>query len=134
MQLQPGTQDKPRLSRTLSFINEHCYKFVFLISSISLAISFGFIENLIHLENAKSTETLIYSWCFLGIAFFLSLLNIFISSLSRRLVIKNRRKKIERGMKWWNIIIRSLNVFMSICLLIGILLLFYFLKQNIHYK
>lgn len=93
MQLQSDTQDKPRFSRTLSFINEHCYKFVFLISSITLAISLGSIESLIHLENAKSKEHLIYAWCFLSIAFFLSLLNIFISGLPRRLSIKNSREK-----------------------------------------
>lgn len=132
MQLQPGNQDKPMLSGTLSFINEHCYKFGFLISSITLAISFGFIEELIHLENAKSKEHLIYAWCFLSIAFFLSLLNIFIYGLARRLSIKDRRaKKMDREMKWWNRIIRILNVLMIVGLLIGfVLLIDFIIKQN----
>lgn len=131
MQLQPDTQDKQRLFGTLSFINEHCYKFVFLISSITLAISFGSIEKLIHLENAKSKEHLIYAWCFLSIAFFLSILNIFISSLPGRLNIKDRRaKKMVREMKWWNRIIRILNVLMIVGLLIGFVLLIDFIKQN----
>lgn len=130
MQFQSEVQEKQRFYKVFNFIYDNCYKFVFLISSITLAISFGFIEDLIHLESAKSKDYLIYAWCFQGIAFFLSLLNIFISGLHRRLIIKNRRKKIERGMQWWNIIIRSLNVFMSICLLVGIYFLINFIKRN----
>ncbi len=121
------------LYKTLSYSNEQFDKNVLFIASGALAISFAFVEKLVpNLEIAKQKDYLIDAWYFFGCVIFISLICHFISILSIRWSITNHQKKdFEKGMYRWNLATRILNFTMIIGLLIGIILLINFIKQNI---
>lgn len=121
------------LYKTLSYSNEQFDKNVLFIASGALAISFAFIEKLVpNLGIAKNKDCLIDAWFYFGAVIFISLICHFISILSIRWSINNHNKKdFGKGMRLWNIVTRILNFTMIIGLLIGIILLINFIKQNI---
>lgn len=121
------------LYKALTYCNEQFDKNVLFIASGALGISFAFIEKLIpQLLKAYYKCYLIGAWYCFGAVIFISLACHFISMLSIRWSITNYPKDtFEKGMKQWNNAIRSLNVLMMVGLLIGIILLISFIKQNI---
>lgn len=121
------------LYKALSYSNEQFDKNILFIASGALAISFAFVEKLVpHLETAKDKNCLINAWYCFGCVIFISLVCHFISILSIRWSITNHQKKdFEKGMGSWNKATRILNFTLILGLLIGIILLINFIKQNI---
>ncbi len=120
--------------QALKYSNEQFDKNVLFIASGALGISFAFIEKVIpDLENAINTGFLINSWyCFAGVIF-ISLVAHFISILANRWAIAHddQEKNYERICNRWNFTLRTINIIMIIGLLLGIILLIYFVKLNI---
>lgn len=120
------------LYKTLTYSNEQFDKHVLFIASGAFGISFAFIEKLVDLEEAVSTDCLIQSWYAFAIVIFVSLISHFVSTLSLRWSISNYGKdNWDKIMKRWNYLIRSLNILMIFGLLIGSILLISFIKLNV---
>jgi hypothetical protein len=124
----------------LTYSNEQFDKNVTFIASGALGISFAFIEKIVKLENAHCKCWLIVSWYIFAIVIFISLLTHFISILANRWSIENRcdedssdkeKKEYDFIAKCWNYSIRGLNILMLGGLLIGMIYLISFIKDNI---
>ena len=120
--------------QALKYSNEQFDKNVLFIASGALGISFASIEKLIpDLKNAVNSSSLINSWyCFAGVIF-ISLVAHFVSIMANRWAIEHddQTKNYDRICKRWNLTLRTINILMIIGLLLGIILLIYFVKLNI---
>lgn len=120
--------------QALKYSNEQFDKNVLFIASGALGISFAFIEKIIpDLKNSAHSNFLINSWyCFAGVIF-ISLVAHFISILANRWAIAHdeQTKEYDKICKRWNLTLGIINIFMIIGLLVGIILLIYFVKLNI---
>lgn len=118
---------------TLNYSNTQFDKNVLFIASGALGISFAFIEKIIpDLEAAVCSNLLILSWYFFAGVIFISLVAHFISILANRWAIANcEHENYDTIAKRWNYLIRFINLIMIVGLLVGIILLINFVKQNI---
>lgn len=132
-QKEDNERYEQELYKVLTYSNEQFDKNVLFIASGALGISFAFIEKLVpQLSKAYCKCYLISAWYCFGLVVFISLLSHFISMLSIQWSIANHTKQnFEKGRIKWNTATRVFNISMIIGLLIGIILLITFIKQNI---
>lgn len=120
------------LYKTLNYSNEQFDKHVLFIASGALGISFAFIEKLVDLESATCKNFLINAWYCFATVVFVSLLSHFVSIMALRKHIKHYDEETENSnSKYWNWAVRALNILMMLGLLVGTILLIYFIKENI---
>lgn len=117
------------------YSNEQFDKNTLLIASGALGVSFAFIKDIIpNFETATHKATLLASWYIFAAVIFISLISHFIVTRACDWAFKN--KNLETNLynckiKVWNIPIRILNITSIISILIGSILLIYFIHQNI---
>lgn len=119
--------------QALKYSYEQFDKNVIYIASGALGISFAFIEKVIpDIEKAICSNLLITSWSIFAVVIFISQVAHFISMCAIRWSINNYQKpNYENGRKNRNIIIRTINAFMILGILAGLITLIYFVKFNI---
>ncbi len=117
------------------YSNEQFDKNVLFIASGSLGISFAFIKDVVNdFENAVSKNALITSWAIFASVIFISLISQFIVARACDWSYKNQNLDTNIyncKVLLWNIPIRILNFTSILALFVGVLILIYFIKQNI---
>ena len=110
------------------------------ISTGAIGISFAFIEKIVDLQIATDKCMLIWSWIFFGLTLFISLMSHYVSGFLAGKVsdqlgeMKGSDEEysvIQKQIKRNNYCIDSMNYISIIFILVGLLLLIWFVSKNI---
>lgn len=127
-------QDK-YLDEVTKYSNEQFDKNTLFIASGALGVSFAFIKDIIpNFEGATHKGALLGSWYIFAGVIFISLISHFILTRACDWAFKNENLESDLyncKIRFWNIPIRILNITSIISILVGSMLLIYFIHQNI---
>ena len=119
----------------LKYSSEQFDKNVLYIASGAFAVSFAFIKDIVpNLSSAECIKILMLSWYAFALAIFSSLVSHYLSvqTYKRSLSVSHlsRQKQIKK-MKPWKVAMIVINISMIALILLGSVLLIYFVQRNL---